>query len=114
MQHYALYTTDVLFPGNLDRTDMKFFQVLTMTPMGGVPLGGLIVSREDKPTVLAGFKLLQSIFPEYAFFGKGKMGPTIGITDDCQILREALKTVFPSIILLLCQFHSLQNVNKKV
>ena len=47
--------------------------------------------------------------PDDAFYGCGpERGPALGTTDDSDVIRNALRRAWPSIILLLCQFHSLQ------
>ena len=42
----------------------------------------------------------------------GSQGPTVFMTDDCIAERKALRTVYPTSKLLLCQFHVLKAVNE--
>ena len=58
--------------------------------------------------VTAALKLLVSLLPTGAFFGKGDDGPQVFVTDDCTSGRKSLRSVFPKAGLLLCGFHILQ------
>ena len=40
---------------NLDRQDTKLVHIMCPSPAGGMPLGNIIVSREDEITLKAGF-----------------------------------------------------------
>ena len=94
---------------NLDRQDTKLFHIICPSPAGGMPLGNIIVSREDEPTVSAGFELYQSLLPAGAFFGRGAAtGPKIAMTDDSQVEQSSLSKIWPNVTLLLCVFHLLQ------
>ena len=94
---------------NLDRHDTKLFHLICPTPVGGLPLGTLIVSREDEDTLDSALALYESILPEKAFFGRGiKVGPKIFMTDDATAERNALLKKWPDATLLLCVFHLLQ------
>ena len=69
----------------------------------------MITTREDKETIAFGLELLKTILPDDAFYGCGpERGPALGTTDDSDVIRNALRRAWPNIILLLCQFHSLQ------
>ena len=69
----------------------------------------MITSREDEGTIESALRMLKSILPEKAFFHRGPaVGPKIIMTDDCASERNALKSVWSSVILLLCVFHLLQ------
>ena len=60
-----------------------------------MPLGNIIVSREDEPTVTASFELYKSLLPDGAFFGRRPAtGPKIALTDDCQAEQNSLLTIF--------------------
>ena len=58
--------------------------------------------------VTAALKLLVSLLPTGAFFGRGSDGPQVFMTDDCTSERQSLHAVFPEAELLLCAFHILQ------
>ena len=74
-----------------------------------MPLGNIIVAREDEPAVTAGFELYKSLLPDGEFFGCGPAtGPKIALTDDCQAEQNSLLTIWNDIILLLCACHLLQ------
>ena len=90
---------------NLDRQDTKLVHIVCPSPAGGIPLGNIIVSREDEITLKAGFDLL----PTGAFFRRGpNVGPKIAMTDDCQAEHLVLSSTWESMKLLLCVFHLLQ------
>ena len=63
---------------NLDRQDTKLVHIVCPSPAGGMPLGNIIVSREDEITLKAGFDLCKSLLPTGAFFGRG---PNVGPKD---------------------------------
>ena len=53
--------------------------------------------------------MMKKILPTYAFYGRGpNLGPVLGLTDDSDAERNALRIVWPLIQLLLCFFHVLQ------
>ena len=54
--------------------------------------------------------MLQSVMPDNAFCGKGKVGPSVFMTDNCSELCDALNNVWPASRLLLCVFHLMQQV----
>ena len=48
---------------NKDRQDSKFFQMLTVGPSGGLPLGFVLISREAVEMLTAEFELFKAILP---------------------------------------------------
>ena len=77
--------------------------------IGGLPLGTLVVTREDEKTIHHALKLYRDNLPENAFHGRGpNLGPALGMTDDCPAERNALRRIWPELIALLCHFHILQ------
>ena len=94
---------------NLDRHDTKLFHFICPSPVGGLPLGRILTSREDENTISAAIELFKSVLPHNAFFGRGPdLGPKIIMTDDATGERNALSKQWPHVILLLCVFHLLQ------
>ena len=93
---------------NLDRNDSKIFHLVCPSVIGALPLGEIVTTREDTPTILFGLQMLKSILPENAFFGRGDRGPAVIMTDDADAERNALSIVWPNTVLLLCIFHVLQ------
>ena len=94
---------------NIDRSDTKLFHLMCPSAIGGLPLGTLVVTREDEKTIFQALKLYQENLPENAFHGRGpKLGPALGMTDDCPAERNALRSFWPDLIALLCHFHILQ------
>ena len=76
---------------NLDRSDTKLFHLMCPSAIGGLPLGTLVVTREDEKTIHHALKLYRDNLPENAFYGRGpNLGPALGMTDDCPAERNAL------------------------
>ena len=95
---------------NLDRSDTKLFHFMTPAAVGALPLSTIITTREDEQTILKGLTMLKDMLPRWAFYGRGpNLGPVLGLTDDSDPIRNALKNAWASIELLLCQFHVLQS-----
>ncbi len=86
----------------MDEHNLKVFIVCTHSVVGALPLGIIITSDETTDTLAKAFNMYKSCLPEYAFFGKGEEGPSVFMTDNCSELRDALKAVWPSAVLLLC------------
>ena len=94
---------------NIDRSDTKLFHLMCPSAIGGLPVGTIVVTREDEETIYRSLKLYQKNLPEFAFYGRGpQLGPHLGMTDDCQAERNALRRIWPELIALLCHFHILQ------
>ena len=94
---------------NLDRNDTKFFHLVCPSPIGALPLGEIICTREDAQTIQFGLELLQTVLPLEAFYGRGKFkGPMVFMTDDSDVERLALRRVWSEAELLICIFHILQ------
>ena len=75
---------------NIDRQDSKFFQMLTVGPSGGLPLGFVLISRETVEMLTAGFELFKSILPKHAWKHRGSDGPVLWMTDDAEAEIKAL------------------------
>ena len=93
---------------NLDRMDTKIFHLMCPSPVGGLPLGTMIMTRANENTIKEALDLYKTVLPDNAFYGKGRnAGPEIAMTDDDSAERNALKSTWNNITLLLCQFHHL-------
>ena len=95
---------------NLDEHNLRFFLLCTHCVAGALPLGMILTSDEQETTLVKAFHLLTRCFPEGAFYRKGDLGPEIFMTDNCEELRNRIREVWPGRLLLLCQFHILQQV----
>ena len=94
---------------NTEEHNLKVFLLCTHSVAGALPCGLLITSDEKEATLKRGFEMLRNILPESAFFSSGKsVGPKTMITDNCKEERDALKSTWPSVTVLLCTFHMLQ------
>ena len=94
---------------NLDRNDLKLFNLFCPSSIGGLPVAQLITTREDTATITSALNLLKSVLPPDAFYGRGvELGPVLFMTDDCDAEHNALKNIFPVSERLLCHFHLLQ------
>uniref|UniRef100_A0A1A7WUQ1 Si:dkey-75a21.2 n=5 Tax=Iconisemion striatum TaxID=60296 RepID=A0A1A7WUQ1_9TELE len=86
----------------------RVFLLLTHSAAGGLPLGVIVATSESQNSIATGVKLLQTILPADAFYGRGELGPNVFMTNDCKALRQALKNAFPQTTPLLGAFHVLQ------
>ena len=93
---------------SLDRYNSPTFIMSTCTAAGGIPLGVVITSGESEETITEAFSYLRMVLPPDAFYGRGIKGPENCITDDCSAERNALRSTWPDMSLLLCIFHYLQ------
>ena len=94
---------------NIDRTDTKLVHFVCPSPVGGLPVAQLLLTREDVRTFEFGIKILKEVLPDNAFFNRGvDLGPQIFLTDDCDIERKCLSLHWRNAVLLLCTFHVLQ------
>ena len=96
--------------GSLDRVDSRLARFLTVSPSGGIPLGNIIVSSESEQLLTEAFTAFQDMLPEDSWNGRGRLGPTLMMTDDCSSEIAAVKNVWPEAKNILCQFHLLQAV----
>ena len=94
--------------GNMDRQNTRVFLLMTHSAAGGLPLGVLILSNEQRATIAAALQLYLTLLDDRCFGGRGAAGPAIFMTDDSTAERTALQDVFPQATLLLCAFHILQ------
>ena len=83
------------------------FHLLCPSVVGALPVGKIIKTREDAPTILIGLEMLKSISDD-AFYGRGSLGQTTFMIDDSDAERNALSEAFPSAARLLCIFHVIQ------
>ena len=57
---------------NLDRSDTKLFHLMCPSAIGGLPLGTLMVTKEDESTIRVALETLKENLPEDAFYGRGR------------------------------------------
>ena len=56
---------------------------MTESPVGGLPLGYIILSEQTESSLTEGFVEIKKIFPQGAFLGRGILeGPQVIMTDD--------------------------------
>ena len=73
--------------GSLDRVNHQLVKLMTESPVGGLPLGFMILSDQTEKTLDAGFEDLKKLLPDQAFFGRGaKRGPELIMTDDDSVI----------------------------
>ena len=73
--------------GSLDRVNHQLVKLMTESPVGGLPLGFMILSDQTEKTLDAGFEDLKKLLPEKAFFGRGaNRGPALIMTDDDSVI----------------------------
>lgn len=81
---------------------------MTHSPIGGLPLGCIVTTSLSTEAIEKGLALLLEILPSSAFGGKGHLGPQVFMTDHSDPEINALRTIFPEALILLCAFHLLQ------
>ena len=95
---------------SLDRQDSKFFRLLCCSPVGGLPLGFILISSENENLLTQAFMLFKQMLPSHAFYKRGDDGPILFISDDARAEINMLNTVWPKSTHLLCIWHLLQAV----
>jgi hypothetical protein len=81
---------------SFEHLNMSITLLYTSCAVGALPLGLFITSDELEVTLEKAINLLKTIFPEYAFFGRGpQVGPIIFLTDDSKAERNALEMCWP-------------------
>ncbi len=108
----VMQSSEIVFcdaTASLDRYNIALFILSTCHPAGGLPLGVVMISDEKEESIAKGFQFLMETIPSDSFIRKGsKGGPTVVMTDDSNTEKQALKTVWPNAVQLLCTFHFLQ------
>nr|XP_054755233.1 uncharacterized protein LOC129261196 [Lytechinus pictus] len=99
---------DTACTGNMDRQGCRVYSLLTHSCCGGLPLGVLVTTSDSTETMTEALNLYNSVLDDSAYFGRGKSGPELFMTDDSTSERQSLHAVYPDATLLLCVFHMLQ------
>ena len=69
--------------GSLDRLNHQILKLVTESPVGGLPLGFIILSEQTESSLTEGFVEIKKIFPQGEFLGRGILeGPQVIMTDD--------------------------------
>ena len=69
--------------GSLDRCNHQLLKLMTESPVGGVPLGFIILSEQTENALSEGLEDIKKLFPDGAFAGRGiEEGPEVIMTDD--------------------------------
>ena len=69
--------------GSLDRCNHQLLKLMTESPVGGLPLGFLILSEQTTKALSVGLDEIKKLLPDEAFAGRGvQTGPEIIMTDD--------------------------------
>ena len=76
---------------NLDRNDSKLFRIVTPSAIGAMPLATIVTSRESEEILTLALELLKEKLPDYAWYGRGKLGPKHFISDDAAAEIAALR-----------------------
>nr|XP_047122908.1 uncharacterized protein LOC124806224 [Hydra vulgaris] len=96
--------------GGMEEYNLRVFLMVTHSFSGALPLGIIVTSDETTDTLTKALEMFVSLLPDYAFHGKGVVGPDVIMTDNCDELKDALHDVWPKSNLLLCVFHLMQQV----
>ena len=91
---------------SLDNHDSKFFRLLCSSPIGGIPLGWVLISHESESLLTEAFTLFRETLPQSAFFKRGPVkGPRLFLSDDATSEHNMLRNVWPDSQVLLCVWH---------
>ena len=69
----------------------------------------MLLGSKNEKTVTEGLRVMKKMLSHEAFFKRGERGPVLFMTDDDDALRNALKTVWPEALCILCVWHILQS-----
>ena len=95
----------------MEEYNLRVFLMVTYSNVGALPLGIIITSDETTTTLIQALDMFKLCLPRNAFNGVGPdQGPAVVMTDSCSELRDALSKCWPSVVLLLCVFHMMQQV----
>ena len=99
----------------LEEHNLRFFLVCTHSVAGALPLGIMLTSDEKEATMHKALDMLCNILPAGAFYSRGaSCGPQVVMTDNCTELRQVIREKWSSTTLLLCVFHILQQVWRRL
>ena len=69
--------------GSLDRCNHQLLKLMTESPVGGLPLGFIILSEQTEKALSEGLDEIKKLLPNEAFAGRSvETGPEIIMTDD--------------------------------
>lgn len=88
-----------------DAANSCLTMVLVSTKAGAVPIGAAVHSAQNEDQYLKVFSMLSKQWSDLHDIHIENF-----MTDDSDAMRNALRSVFPSVTLLLCHFHVLQAV----
>ena len=72
--------------GSLDRCNHQLLKLMTESPVGGLPLGFIILSEQTEKSLSVGLEEIKELLPDNAFSGAGVLaGPEIIMTDDDKV-----------------------------
>lgn len=95
--------------GNMDRHCNRVFLLMTHSNAGGIPLGIGITTSERQDCITAMLEMFKTVCPTTGFYGRQPQnGPLVIMTDDSASERNAVQSVWPQAVVLLCTFHVLQ------
>jgi len=103
--HEASYVVFVDSLSCAESSSCHVYLMMTNCEAGGLPLGVIISSSSAENVLTDGFEMLKSLLPSDAFCGRAEQGPLYFITDDSISERNAIASVFPQSLALLCQYH---------
>lgn len=111
--HKTICCSEVVYmeSSHLSEKGSKLFILYTLTECGALPLGLIISSSISLDNLITGLQMLKITLSNSIFNGKVE-GPQVFMTDDCNIQRKALATVWPTSTCLLSGFYTLRSVYK--
>lgn len=104
-----IYTDNV---GSATQHGLKVYLIFTNIKGEAVPLAVLISSSETNKAIKTGFNLFSAYVDDQSFNSKGKLGPSIIMTDDSIAEMASMKSLFPYSKIVLSEFHFLRACHK--
>lgn len=92
--------------GSCDQTNTCVTFLFTASKVGAIPLAVVLHTAQTEGNYALAFAAVKKIFMKDGFSDQDF--PRVFLTDDSEAERNALKSVFPSSVLLLCTFHMCQ------
>ena len=114
--HLLTQSSDMIYvescecPINKDNQQYNILLLYAHTPVGGVPLGTVLVTNDSIDILSIGFKLLKQLLPDKAFGSRGISGPHIFLIKDSDNQKKALNSVWPGSNVIVCIFRILQSM----
>ena len=97
--------------GSLDRCNHQLLKMMTESPVGGLPLGFIILSEQTEKSLSAGVDEMKKLLTAEAFAGRADKGPEIIMTDDD---KESFNHLCEESCYIMSYFFSFKKASHKI